>query len=125
MERRLRGVNREVAGRVRALRQELGREFGLLTKVASHVLGPLLWWTSWREERHLLQGKTDDPGAIVDRKNWERYELSAQEKYPYKFGFIFANDREARSGDIDPAIDECRKPEPTPSEITCQPASNG
>ena len=116
MERRLRGANQEVAGRVRALRQELEREFGLLTKVASHVLGPLLWWTSWREERRLLQGKTYDPGVIVDRKNWERYELSAQEKYPYRF--MFANDREARSGYIDPVIDACRKPE-------CQPASDG
>jgi len=123
MERRLRGANREVAGRVRALRRELEREFGLLTKVASHVLGPLLWWTSWREERRLLQGKTYDPGVIVDRKNWERYELSAQEKYAY--GFIFASDREARSGCIDPVIDVCRTAEPSPGEIACQPASNG
>ena len=123
MERRLRGAHREVAGRVRALRQELEREFGLFTKVASHVLGPLLWWTSWREERRLLQGKTYDPGVIVDRKNWERYELSAQEKYAY--GFIFASDREARSGCIDPVIDVCRTAEPSPGEIACQPASNG
>jgi hypothetical protein len=116
MERRLRGTNREVACRVRALRQELEREFGLLTRVASHVLGPLLWWTSWREERRLLQGKTYDPGVIVDRKNWEKHELSAQEKYAH--GFISASDREARSGYLDPVIDACRKPE-------CQPASDG
>jgi radical SAM superfamily enzyme YgiQ (UPF0313 family) len=85
MERRLQGANREVAGRVRALRKELEREFGWFTTVASHVLGPLLWWTSWREERQLLQGKTYDPGVIVDRKNWEGCEPPAQEKYPYGF----------------------------------------
>jgi len=70
MEHRLRSANREVASRVRALRQELEREFGLLTKIAGRVLGPVLWWTSWREERHSTQGKTYDPGVIVDRTNW-------------------------------------------------------
>jgi radical SAM superfamily enzyme YgiQ (UPF0313 family) len=70
MERRLRGANPEVAGRVRALRKELEREFGLFTRIAGCVLGPLLWWTSWREERHSSQGKTYDPGVIVGRKNW-------------------------------------------------------
>jgi hypothetical protein len=70
MERRLRGAAPEVAGRVRALRKELEREFGLLTRIAGCVLGPLLWWTSWREERHSSQGKTYDPGVIVGRKNW-------------------------------------------------------
>jgi hypothetical protein len=77
MERRLQATNPELADRARALRKELEHEFGLFTAVASHVLGPLLWWTSWREEKHLLQGNTYDPGVILDRKNWERHELSA------------------------------------------------
>ncbi len=70
IERRLRRANREVAGRVRALRKELEREFGLVASVASRVLGPVLWWTSWREDRHSPSGKAYNPGVIVDRRNW-------------------------------------------------------
>jgi hypothetical protein len=68
MERRL--ANREVAGRVRALRKELQREFGVVAWLASRALGPLLWWTSWREERRSRKAKSYDPRMIVDRKNW-------------------------------------------------------
>jgi hypothetical protein len=70
MEYRLRSTNREVAGRVRALRKELEREFGVIASVASRVLGPVLWWTSWREERRFARGKNYNPGTIVGRKNW-------------------------------------------------------
>jgi hypothetical protein len=70
MERRLRGANREVARRVRTLRRELEREFGLFAAVASRVLGPILWWTSWREERRSPQTRSYEPRVIVDRKNW-------------------------------------------------------
>jgi len=71
MERRLRSSNREIAVRVRALRKELEREFGLIAKVAGWVLGPVLWWTSWREERGLQRGKSYNPDTIVGRKNWD------------------------------------------------------
>ena len=71
MERQLRGANEEVAGRVRTLRKELQREFGLVAAAASLVLGPVLWWTSRREERRSSQGKTYDPRVIVNRRNWE------------------------------------------------------
>ena len=71
MEHHLRDTNPEVAARVRALRLELEREFGLFTTVAGRVLGPLLLWTSWREEKHTRQGKTYDPAVILGRKNWE------------------------------------------------------
>jgi hypothetical protein len=70
MERRLQDVNSEVASRVHALRMELEREFGPLAALASHVLGPVLWWTSWREDR--VSPRTYDPGMIVDRKRFSR-----------------------------------------------------
>jgi radical SAM superfamily enzyme YgiQ (UPF0313 family) len=71
IEYRLRSTNREVAGRVRALRKELEKEFGMVAKLAGMVLGPVLWCTSWFEERRSARGKTWDPGVIVNRKNWE------------------------------------------------------
>jgi hypothetical protein len=70
MERRLQGPNREIAGRVRALREELEREFGLFTAVVRRVLGPVLLWTSWREERRWAANKSFEPRLILGRKNW-------------------------------------------------------
>jgi radical SAM superfamily enzyme YgiQ (UPF0313 family) len=79
MEYRLRRTNAEVAGRVRALRKELEQEFGMVAKVASVVLGPVLWFTSWLEERRSARGKTYDPGVILNRKNWARIVGRVQE----------------------------------------------
>jgi radical SAM superfamily enzyme YgiQ (UPF0313 family) len=70
IEHRLRRTNREVAERVRTLRKDLEREFGIVTRLASHALGPVLSFTSWLEERRTAKGKTYDPGVIVNRKNW-------------------------------------------------------
>jgi hypothetical protein len=70
MERHLRGANEEVAGRVRALRKELEREFGLVAAVANRLLGPVLSWTTRREERRSSAGKTYEPRVIVSRRNW-------------------------------------------------------
>jgi radical SAM superfamily enzyme YgiQ (UPF0313 family) len=70
MEYRLRSANREVAGRVRALRKELESEFGKIARLASVTLGPVLWLTSWLEDRRAARGKTYNPRMIVDRKNW-------------------------------------------------------
>jgi radical SAM superfamily enzyme YgiQ (UPF0313 family) len=72
MEHRLRNTNRDAARRVRALRQELEREFGILASVASRLAGPLLWCTSWMEDRRSSNGKTYNPGMIVERTNWGR-----------------------------------------------------
>jgi hypothetical protein len=70
IEYRLRRTNREMARRVRVLRKELESEFGLVAKLASVLLGPLLWCTSWIEEQRSARGQTYDPAVIVDRKNW-------------------------------------------------------
>jgi radical SAM superfamily enzyme YgiQ (UPF0313 family) len=70
MEHRLRKSNDAVATRIRALRSELEREFGLIARIAGRVLGPVLWWTSRREDQRLAAGKCYDPSPIVGRKNW-------------------------------------------------------
>ena len=70
MERHLASANRTVADKVRALRREIGREFGLLSALVSRVLGPVLLWTARREERRLAEGQTYEPPTIIERRNW-------------------------------------------------------
>ena len=70
MEKHLRRTNDVVAEKVRGLRQDLGREFGLFSQVVSRALGPVLLWTARREERRLENGMTYEPGTIVERRNW-------------------------------------------------------
>ncbi len=70
MERQL--ADPEMAGRVRTLRKELQREFGPVAWMASRALGPVLWWTSRREERRSPEAKSYDPAVIIGRKNWGR-----------------------------------------------------
>jgi hypothetical protein len=34
------------------------------------VLGPILWWTSLREEKRLAAGRSYEPSTIIGRRNW-------------------------------------------------------
>ncbi len=70
MERRLVEANAGVSERVRALRAELAREFGFATSLAGRLLGPLMLWTTKREEKRLANGQTYEPETIVERRNW-------------------------------------------------------
>ncbi|HEY2018757.1 MAG TPA: B12-binding domain-containing radical SAM protein [Bryobacteraceae bacterium] len=70
MEHRLRKTNQEVAARMRELRHELEHEFGMMASAASRLLGPVLWWTSLREEKRLASGRRYDPATIIGRRNW-------------------------------------------------------
>jgi hypothetical protein len=70
MEHHLRQSNREVADRVRALRKEVAAEFGLVSRLVSATLGPILLWSARREERRLAAGHTYEPATIVERRNW-------------------------------------------------------
>ena len=70
MEHRLRRTNREMAQQMRTLRKELEREFPVVAALAGRLLGPILWWTSLREERRLARGRTYDPATIIGRRNW-------------------------------------------------------
>jgi radical SAM superfamily enzyme YgiQ (UPF0313 family) len=70
MERHLRRTNAAVADKVHALGEEIAAEFGLRSRIASAVLGPLLLWSARREERRLAAGFTYEPKPIVERRNW-------------------------------------------------------
>jgi radical SAM superfamily enzyme YgiQ (UPF0313 family) len=71
MERRLRKTNAEVSGRIRELRREIEREFGAATRGLRMVVGPVLLWSSKREDRRLAAGKTYEPPTFVERRNWQ------------------------------------------------------
>jgi hypothetical protein len=70
MEREFRKVNREVSDQIRGLRKEIDAEFGGVARIASRVAGPVLWWTTRREQRRLAAGKTYEPPTIIERTNW-------------------------------------------------------
>ncbi len=70
IEKQLERSNAAISQRVRELRLEIGREFGLLSRMASIALGPVLLWTSRRERRRLDSGMTYEPRSFVERRNW-------------------------------------------------------
>jgi hypothetical protein len=79
MEKHLRASNPEISEKIRALRGEVGREFGLMSRIATLAVGPLLLWSSHREARRLAQGETYEPQTIVERRNWLSPPKPAQE----------------------------------------------
>ncbi len=70
MEKRLRGTNQAVSEKIRTLRKEVSREFGLVSSVVSRTLGPVLLWSAKREEKRLAAGGTYEPRTIIERRNW-------------------------------------------------------
>jgi radical SAM superfamily enzyme YgiQ (UPF0313 family) len=71
MERQFRNVNREVSAEIRRLRQEIQKEFPVVSRLTAAALGPFLLWSSLREERKLAAGKTYEPPTIIQRSRWE------------------------------------------------------
>lgn len=70
MEHRLETPNHPVALRIRALREEIEQEFGFVAAAASRILGPVLWWTSLREDKRLARGQRYEPATMLERRNW-------------------------------------------------------
>ena len=70
MERQFRKVDSRVSDEIRALRLEFKQESGLVSRMLPAVLGPVLLWTTRREERRLARGKTYEPPTILERSNW-------------------------------------------------------
>ena len=70
MERQLRKTNAEVSHRVRDLRRELEAEFGSFTRWTTRIGGPIMLWSTRREERRLAQGKVYEPPTFIERHNW-------------------------------------------------------
>jgi hypothetical protein len=71
MERRLRETNGAVSRQIADLRREVSREFGPAASLIGSLFGPLLWWTSLREDRALAAGKVYEPPMFLERTNWE------------------------------------------------------
>ena len=70
MEKRLRTTNPPISKRIRELRREIESAFGTLTRVVRSVVGPVLLWTSKREDKRLANGVTYEPETFVERRNW-------------------------------------------------------
>ncbi len=69
MERQLRRTNQHISTQIRTLRHDLGREFGLVSRVAA-LIGPAMLWTTRREQRRLARGVTYEPETVIERRNW-------------------------------------------------------
>jgi hypothetical protein len=70
MERQFRKIDGDVTERIRSLRQEFLQESGIVSRMLPALLGPVLLWTTRREERRLARGKTYEPPTILERSNW-------------------------------------------------------
>jgi len=70
MEKHLRRTNQAVSAKIRELRQDVGREFGFVSRMVSRALGPVMLWSARREERRLRAGQTYEPRTIIERSNW-------------------------------------------------------
>jgi radical SAM superfamily enzyme YgiQ (UPF0313 family) len=70
MERRLKKTNQAISEQIRILRGEVEKEFGLLSRLTAGFAGPVLLWTTRREERRLAAGRVYEPPTIIERHNW-------------------------------------------------------
>jgi radical SAM superfamily enzyme YgiQ (UPF0313 family) len=70
MERQLREASETVSARIRTLRGEVEKELGFTARFSARFLGPILLWTSRREERRLAKGQTYEPPTFRERTNW-------------------------------------------------------
>ncbi len=70
MEREFQKTNETVSRQIRALRHEVGAEFGILNRALAAILGPVMLWTSRREQKQLAKGKTYEPKTFIEHRNW-------------------------------------------------------
>jgi hypothetical protein len=75
-EKYFRRVNRDVSERIHELRREIAQEFGSMSRLVASAAGPVLLWTTRREERRLAAGKTYEPPTFLERRNWVPARLS-------------------------------------------------
>ena len=69
-EKYFKKVNREVSEQIRELRRQIAQEFGTISRMAANLVGPVLLWTTRREERRVAAGKTYEPPTFLERRNW-------------------------------------------------------
>ncbi|MGC2195824.1 MAG: cobalamin-dependent protein [Terriglobales bacterium] len=70
MEREFKKVNRSVSERIHKLRREVEREFPVIARLTAASLGPMLLWSTRREENRLASGRTYEPPTFIERRNW-------------------------------------------------------
>ncbi|MGB8010669.1 MAG: B12-binding domain-containing radical SAM protein [Terriglobales bacterium] len=70
MEKEFKKVNRSVSQKIHKLRREIENEFPFVARLTAAALGPVLLWSSRREERRLAKGRTYEPPTFVERRNW-------------------------------------------------------
>jgi radical SAM superfamily enzyme YgiQ (UPF0313 family) len=70
MEREFKKVNRTVSEQIHMLRREVEKEFPVVARLAAASLGPILLWSTRREERRLASGRTYEPPTFLERRNW-------------------------------------------------------
>jgi radical SAM superfamily enzyme YgiQ (UPF0313 family) len=69
MEREFKKINQGVSEKIRTLRHQVEKEFPL-ARLSSATLGPLLLWSTRREEKRLASGRTYEPPTFIERRNW-------------------------------------------------------
>ena len=70
MEREFRKVNGGVSDKIHRLRREVEKEFPFVARLTAASLGPILLWSTRREERRLASGRTYEPPTLIERRNW-------------------------------------------------------
>jgi radical SAM superfamily enzyme YgiQ (UPF0313 family) len=70
MEKEFKKVNREVSDRIHKLRREVEKEFPVAARLTAAALGPILLWSTRREENRLAKGRTYEPPTFLERRNW-------------------------------------------------------
>jgi radical SAM superfamily enzyme YgiQ (UPF0313 family) len=70
MEKEFKKVNRSVSERIHKLRREVEKEFPIVARLTAASLGPILLWSTRREENRLAKGRTYEPPTFVERRNW-------------------------------------------------------
>ena len=70
MEKEFKKVNRTVSDRIHKLRREVEKEFPVVSRLTAASLGPILLWTTRREEKRLAAGRTYEPPTFIERRNW-------------------------------------------------------
>jgi len=70
MEKEFKKVNRGVSQRIHKLRREVEKEFPVVARFTAASLGPVLLWSTRREDRRLAKGRTYEPPTFLERRTW-------------------------------------------------------
>jgi len=69
MGQHFRDLNARVSEEIHSLRYEVEKQFAS-ARLSAILGGPILLWTSRREEKRLARGQTYEPPMFLERRNW-------------------------------------------------------